>query len=76
MTIARYAFLMRPPMPGAMPREGLLDVREVSGHAPSGRYSWGWAEYSRKLTPDEIQHYDLEYVASYQTDWRKPARKT
>lgn len=67
-TIARYAFLMRPPMPGAMPREGLMECREISGTAPSGHHAWGWAEYNRRLTDEEISHYDLEYVSSYESD--------
>ena len=56
----RYYFLMRPPMPGAMPREGLTEVGFDEGQAPSGHFSWGWAEYNRELTAEEVSHYDLE----------------
>ncbi len=66
--IVRYAFLMRPPMPGAMPREGLLECKEIRGTAPSGHHAWGWADYDRQLSPEEIQNYELEYVMSYKTD--------
>ena len=56
----RYYFLMRSPMPGAMPREGLTEVGFDEGQAPSGHFYWGWAEYNRELTAEEVSHYDLE----------------
>lgn len=62
--VYRYGLLMRPPMPGAIPREGLLGCREITGTSPSGHRCWGWAEYDRKLTDDEVQHYELEYISS------------
>lgn len=65
--VVRYAFLMRPPMPGAMPREGLIECKEIHGIAPSGHRAWGWADYSRRLTEKEVQDYELEYVSSYET---------
>jgi len=36
----RYYFLLRPPMPGAMPREGLTEVGFDEGQAPSGHFYW------------------------------------
>ena len=74
MAIVRYAFLMRPPMPGAMPRDGLIECKEICGTAPSGHHAWGWADYSRYLTGDEISHYDLEYVMSFHSDESQHAK--
>lgn len=62
MLRARYALLMRPPMPGAIPRDGLLETKCIEGYTPSGHHAWGWAEYNRFLTDDEIRQYELEYV--------------
>ena len=62
--VARYATLLRPPGPGAVPRDGLLQVREIEGTTPSGHHAWGWAEYNRRLTEEELRHYDMEYVHS------------
>ena len=64
MLRVRYALLMRPPQPGAIPREGLKEIKSIEGYAPSGHHAWGWAEYDRYLTDDEIKHYELEYVHS------------
>ena len=56
-----YLCLMRPPMPGAVPREGLLQCKGKEGHSrESGHHYWGLAFYDRELTPEEIRHYDLE----------------
>ena len=66
----RYAYLclMRPPTPGAVPREGLdfVDFRE--GKSLSGHHYWGHAVYKRQLTPQEMDHYDLEETALVVTD--------
>ena len=56
-----YRLLMRPPGPGAVPRDGLLwtdDNDEWTGN----RHTWGHAVYSRKLTDEEIEHYEMERV--------------
>lgn len=68
MIIARYALLMRPPMPGAVPRNGLIECQEIRGVTPSGRAAWGWAEYNRLLSDQEIASYELEYMTSYSLD--------
>lgn len=60
--IARYAALLRPPGPGAVPRDGLLQCGYAEETTPSGRRSWGWAEYSRELAQEEIIHYDMEHM--------------
>ena len=68
MLIVRYALLMRPPMPGAMTKNGLLECRDIKGNTPSGHPAWGWAEYNRKLTDKEISDYELEYISSFETE--------
>ena len=60
--IYRYATLERPPAPGAIPRAGLLACGDQIGHAPSGRHMWGWAEYRRKLTEEELHEWEMEYM--------------
>lgn len=65
MLRVRYALLMRPPAPGAMPREGLVEMKDIEGHAPSGHHAWGWIEYDRFLTDQEIRDYELEYIHSH-----------
>lgn len=54
-----YYMRMRPPMPGAMPRDGLIEARgnEIW---KGGCHYWGEAVYSRKLTAEEASHYDME----------------
>ena len=63
-----YLCLMRPPTPGAIPKEGLdfVDFRE--GKSLSGHHYWGHAVYNRKLSDEEIYHYDLEETALVVTD--------
>ena len=59
-TVHRYAMLMRPPGPGALPGRGLVRARGDHFYAPSGHFAWGWAEYGRELTDEEIADYELE----------------
>ena len=56
----RYLFLMRPPMPGAFPRDGLQEIGFDEGQTLSGHHYWGWAEYDRELTKKEVFDYELE----------------
>ena len=56
----KYATLMRPPGPGAVPREGWIDTSFDELTTPSGHHAWGWVEYNRKLTQKEIDDYELE----------------
>lgn len=58
--IARYATLLRPPGPGAVPCDGLIQCGYTEGYTPSRHHAWGWADYNRELTPEEVRHYDLE----------------
>ena len=58
----RYLFLLRPPTPGAMPKNGLKEIGFDEGFAPSGHHYWGWAEYDRELSEEDVEYYDLEAV--------------
>lgn len=61
----RYACILRPPGPGAVPRDGLVNSACESGTAMTGHFTWGWVEYSRRLTEQEERIYDLMYLYSY-----------
>jgi hypothetical protein len=58
----RYATLMRPPQPGAIPRNGLQGIHDGEFVTPSGHHAWGWVEYNRQLTDEEISGYELEEI--------------
>lgn len=56
-----YRMLMRPPVPGALPRDGLIRVDDNCGYSPKTRHHyWGTAEYKRKLTKEELDNYEME----------------
>ena len=60
MKVYRYYTLYRPPMPGAIPREGLVHTADFDyKQSYNGIGCWGWAEYSRPLTEKEITDYEL-----------------
>ena len=59
----KYATLMRPPGPGAVPREGWIDTSFDELTTPSGHHAWGWVEYNRKLTQKEIDDYEFGGIA-------------
>ena len=57
-----YYCPMRPPSPGAVPREGLDYVHEYRARSyfpMIGRAAWGSAVYSRELTEKECSDYEL-----------------
>lgn len=56
----RYHLLMRPPYPGSIPIDGLVNVHDEESTAPSGHHTWGWAEYRRKLSDQEVKNWELE----------------
>ena len=63
-----YLCLMRPPMPGAIPMDGLDFVDWREGKSLSGHHYWGRAVYTRKLTEEEVRLYELEETALVVTD--------
>ncbi len=61
MKVYRYYCRLRPPMPGGIPREGLVNTGEYDWPQTFGDVGsvWGFAEYSRPLTDKEIDDYEL-----------------
>ena len=58
-----YLGLMRPPGPGAVPRDGLIWAGDEEGVSKlSGRSYWGRVAYSRMLEAEEVEDYELEYL--------------
>lgn len=63
ITLYRYATLMRPAGPGAVPREGLWTCQDYERLVtPSGHHAYSVATYGRKLTQKEISDYELEFI--------------
>ena len=61
-SIYMYYCPMRPPTPGAVPREGLEYANEYDSRCNIpfiGRAAWGYAVYSRELTEKEVSDYEL-----------------
>lgn len=54
--ICAYGMKLRPPGPGAQPKEGLLKAMEFGG-----RYH-GLLTYDRQLAAEEEYQYDLEFI--------------
>lgn len=64
-TVYRYYCPYRPPMPGAIPRQGLVRAFEYDyPQSFNGRGAWGFAEYDRPLTEKEISDYELRPAAN------------
>lgn len=68
MHIYRYATLMRPPGPGAVPRRGLVSTNEQHLITPIGHFAWGVADYNRELNQVEVDAYELELVEETDAD--------
>lgn len=59
----RYYYLMRPPAPGCQPERGLVEVKAFDRRTyieEIAHGAWGWCEYSRALTTDEADDFELE----------------
>lgn len=66
MKIYRYGCPMRPPSVGSVTKLGLTAVRphdEADEEYPNSR--WGWVEYNRPLTSQEITEYELIHLVTY-----------
>lgn len=63
-----YLCLMRPPMPGSIPRCGLDYIECREGYSKSGHHYWGKAVYTRELTKEEVYNYKLEETELSVTD--------
>ena len=57
-----YYMLMRPPMPGAMPNNGLADFKDFGDKIyirEIDREAWGKLVYMRQLSDEEVWNYEL-----------------
>lgn len=62
-----YLCLMRPPMPGSVPRDGLISASFDEGvSARSGHRYCGTVVYGRELSAAEIEGYELEKTVLYE----------
>ena len=60
MKVYRYYCKYRPPVPGSIPKAGLHQIADFDyPQSFNGIGCWGWAEYTRELTPEEIANYEL-----------------
>ena len=60
MKVYRYYCKYRPPMPGGIPLNGLVNTAGYDWpQSFNGIGAWGFAEYNRELTPKEIDDYEL-----------------
>ena len=60
-TVYRYYTPFRPPMPGAVPRQGLdrVECYDSWQNVGNGVCAYGFAEYFRPLSENEISDYEL-----------------
>ena len=58
-----YGYPFRPPMPGAQPNDGLILTKDIE-LVIRGKRLWGFAAYTRKLTDEEVEQYELMEVTS------------
>jgi len=64
-----YYCLMRPPMPGAVPRNGLVQCEDKEGVSLTSKHHyWGRVVYDRPLSTEEVLHFELEPTALAVTD--------
>lgn len=57
-----YYMLMRPPMPGAMPKDGLEDMNDFGDKMyvrEINREAWGKLIYKRRLSDEEVWNWEL-----------------
>lgn len=71
MTVYRYGLRMRPPMPGAIPKYGLVACHDIEGMSPSGHYIYGLVDYKDRLTVGEVEAYELKYMGKVEEEDRK-----
>ena len=59
--VYRYYCLHRPPMPGTVPR-GMVKIEDYGDRVAVkeiDRHAWGYVEYERRLSANEIGEYEL-----------------
>lgn len=57
----RYYMTQRPPGPGCQPAKGMINADFNTGRM-EGHRIWGYVEYDRQLTSEEINDYELMEV--------------
>ena len=73
MTQYEYLCYMRPPMPGAIPTNGLVRIKNPLDGVDSVTIKgvtyncWGYVIYDRPLTDSELQAYELKFLATRRT---------
>ena len=63
-----YHCLMREPGPGTIPMDGLSFIDYRTGKCADGHLHWGTAVYTKKLTDEEVEQYELRETAFVVTD--------
>ena len=64
-----YYCLMRPPMPGAVPIDGLVQCEDKEGVSLASKHHyWGRVVYDRPLSAEEVLHFELEPTSLAVTD--------
>lgn len=53
-------------MPGGLPKDGVYQVGFDEGVTLSGHTAWGWFDTTRKLTDEEVEHYELEFAYAHE----------
>lgn len=56
-----YYCRLRPPTPGAIPKDGIVEVVDKKIVKNNMKY-WGYVTYNRELTKKELYQYDLEKI--------------
>ena len=56
-----YGTRLRPPDIWCVPKEGLKSV-DCQEFEADGRHYWGNAVYTRELTKEELEHYDMDRI--------------
>lgn len=67
----RYYSTQRPLEPGCCPRAGVQDVHNFDKKTfckEIGREAWGYIDYNRELTPEEVEDYELT-LGGLKTFW-------
>lgn len=64
-TVYRYYSLLRPVAPGTYPRvseaKNIVNFDDRTFIEDISRYAWGYVEYEKELSSEEVRDYDLEW---------------
>lgn len=65
--IYRYECLLRPPGPGAIPRDGCVCVDQREYITSDMKHVWGYVYYDHKIPDKLASDYDLRYACEMPT---------